>query len=147
MIWEFFSFFQLLKLTSSITVCSIFYMRYYTGGNKIELSLSKSKWRKILEAVGANEKELSEEDAKNIFCLSFEFFLEGKLSIDDISSICSRLLEAVKDKVYKYPELLDGLEAGSELGFYVRDINLISNFKNFLEEVFSVYDSIRSHRE
>jgi hypothetical protein len=119
-------------------------MRYFTGKNKIELPLSKSKWKEILKAVGADERNLSEEDAKNIFCLSFEFFLKGKLSIDDISSINGRLLEAISGRTNKYPELIDGLEAGSELGFYIRDINLIPNFKNFLEEVFSVYNSLRS---
>jgi hypothetical protein len=120
-------------------------MRYFTGKNKIELPLSKSKWKEILKAVAADERNLSEEDAKNIFCLSFEFFLKGKLSIDDISSINGRLLEAISGRTNKYPELIDGLEAGSELGFYIRDINLIPNFKNFLEEIFSVYDSLRFH--
>lgn len=45
----------------------------------------------------------------------------------------------VRSGTKKYPELLDGVEAGSELSFYIRDINLLPIFNRFLKGVFDVY--------
>lgn len=116
-------------------------MKYFGDNKEITLDFSDLKWRELLERLGIKKGALDEEDVRRIFCFSFEMFLKGEYSTDDLSSICAHLFDNLKDKS-KYPELFDALEAGSELGFYIRDKNLLPNFKHFMEELFDAYDSL-----
>lgn len=113
-------------------------MNYYSGNKRIKIDFTDDDWRKLLNM--AKVKDLNEESVRKLFCLAFELFISGSYSIDDLSAVCDRLFSVlVKSGTKKYPELLDGVEAGSELSFYIRDINLLPIFNRFLKDIFDVY--------
>lgn len=122
----------------------LFFMKYYSDKSSIIISYTDSDWKKLLKSSNVSILE-NEESVKKVFSLAFEWFISGKYSIDDLSAVCMRLFDILQViGSNKYPELFDALEAGSELSFYIRKVNLLPEFTKLLEDIFDIYEGLNN---
>ncbi len=98
-----------------------------------------------LNIVGVkNIKELTLNQVKDILKISFDNFLDELVSIDEFSHICSKLFGIFTNNydTKDDPELYSALLSGSELSFYIRKKEQLSDFKDFLTEIYTYRDKI-----
>jgi len=81
------------------------------------------------------EKNLTENEVKNVFLNIVSDFKNEKISLDDLSKLANELffkLTAIKGNDQK---LLNTIIAAQELSYYVRNERLIPQFNMFILEV------------
>lgn len=118
---------------------------YRTADKTVKLPFPEDAFKNFKEQANvAEDEKLTEEQIKRIYVLCVDAFLSGDLSTDDIAAISTKLIDSVKAlEDRKDPDLSDAMYAGSEIGFYIRNKNLLIQFNGFLKEVLNYADDYR----
>lgn len=116
---------------------------YSTADKTIKLPFPSKKYNLYKVACGEDkESNLTEAQINKIYKLMVNDFLNGGISVDDISSICNSLFDRTVKVAGSGSKLFDAINAGSELGFYVRNPKLSTQFNSFLKGVLEYGESI-----
>lgn len=107
----------------------------------IEVPFPEKAFRSYLKTYGVPLEKLTGEQIKSLFMVCIKDFQAGSISLDDLSTISSRLLwnRLMKlDKKCLSTKLGSALYAAGEIAFYSRRANkgpLAKTFLKFLTEV------------
>lgn len=111
-----------------------------------KIHINFPSWRVAYYLLRAGAKDLDSptfEERKKIFLLSVKDFLDGTISLDDMSGLALNLWRYPADmETSEENELNDAIYAGSELSFYVRKIDsqeTVSQFDVFMCEVITYF--------
>ena len=100
------------------------------------MEFPKEKYEGYLKVLGIwNGKKMNEKQIETVFLLAREDFINYRLSLDELSSICQELSRFVeKDINIMTGNLATVLDLGLELSWYVRQKNkkTLEKFSDFL---------------
>jgi len=110
--------------------------------NKLKIPEPKKNYRKYLSQTNVKKFEnLNLEKIKIVFKSAFRDFLYGKISTEDFSMLCSRLIFCLsKEEKKKEENMFHALLAGSELRYAVRNLTLSAYIREYLEDVYKYFE-------
>jgi hypothetical protein len=120
------------------------YIVDFDSRQKIHVNFPSWRVEYYLLRTGAKDLDsLAFDERKKVFLLSIKDFLDGTISLDEMSGLALKLWRYPVDmKTPEESELNEAIYAASELSFYVRKIDsreTVSQFDIFMFEVLTYF--------